>query len=416
MKTKQNFILLLSLFLFAFASYKVKADQGQIGLAIYGALGKNFPCDYLMRGFQGAKTLNLSVLWNTFGKDFSCLNTWAEDPRPKFLQIHLLNEVCQRNNRCGKYEFLSEIPVGNFGKMLSQDNISLRLFFPSYLSPLAIWLENHPNVECNISPSLESNLDKKNFNKLLDIVKESLPKRCSFTWNPVNNNKFGNGPLKNKTIFHELHGHSRPPQAPCISNLDGVDISLKHRASFLPESLSYLEIPAYLAGTAHCRATFLWVAEFNGISPGPFIDPRERSQWPSEAIMIEINGLLLKGMAAKAKSPPIWTQDDDKSLLGCNRVINPRDGAKRGFLWKQSDVPVYGAVALLPQKDRFKKVEILKAGKIVEKLSYAYQYTEDKSNRQVWRAKKKAAKFPFNVVLKADSSCYKITNPRSRID
>ncbi len=416
MKTATLITFLVSTILSITLPVEGKTETTKIGLAAYGALNEGFPCDYLMRGFKDLPTLNLSILWNTFGKDFSCLNTWASDTRPKFLQIHLVNEVCQRNNRCGKYELLNDVSPDDFSRMLSEDNFSLRVLLPSYFSEITAWLESHPSVECNISPSLESNLSKKNFNKLLDMMKGRFPARCSITWNPVNNNKFGNGPLKSQNILHELHGPSHFPQAPCIANLDGVDISLKTRESFLVENISYLEVPTYLSGTSHCKAVFLWIAEFNGIAPGPFIDPRKRTNWPSEAIMIELNDLLKRGEAKKAISIPAWDQEDDKSLLGCSKLISPKDGEKKGFLWKQSDVPSYGAVALFPQKDRFKKVEVFKAGKLIEKLSYAYQYTEDKSNRQVWRAKRKAKNFPFNVVLKTDSVCYKLKNPQIRVD
>lgn len=103
----------------------------------------------------------------------------------------------------------------------------------------------------------------------------------------------------------------------------------------------------------------------------------------------------------------------------CRRLENPNDGAKRGFLWKQSlDYP--GAVVLLPTKySKFIGLSIINSrSKTLDTLRYYYPYTEDGSSRPVWRANKKAKDFPKNIYVRGVKGkvCWKIKDPSQRVD
>lgn len=102
----------------------------------------------------------------------------------------------------------------------------------------------------------------------------------------------------------------------------------------------------------------------------------------------------------------------------CRRLVIPFDGAKQGFLWKQSlDYP--GAVVLLPSKYKFAYMDIINSrSKKLDTLRYYYPYTEDGSNRPVWRASKRADAFPRNIYVRGLKGrvCWRLREPGRRID
>ena len=388
------------------------------GLAAYAIQHKNWPCESMMRGYKDLPVLRLSILFNTFGTSFSCLNTWAADPRPKFLQTHLINEVCHRNKQCGKYEFLHGMSVSQYRSKLAARDEALLARMREYAQPMAQWYHEHPDVACSLTAGLESNIKKAEYQVAVDNLRPLFPSRCEFGWNPVNNNKFGTGTMEG--MIHELHG-SAPALSPrCIANFDGEDISLKVR----PRSPAFpvKELPSFLGSFASCDAAFLWIAEFNGRKPGAFVDPRKRTTWPGNRMFDELRGYLNKEIQGAQVVPP-WSAADDAGKNGCKTIISSSDGAKKDFLWKQSD-PICcnrGAVTFLPKKYnktsiKLSKVYVMQGAK---KVATAYErgvYTEDKSNRQYWRFHLLAKSFPYNVVVHYGDVCAIVKNPRIRND
>lgn len=385
-----------------------KADEPGIGA--YAAMHPQWPCKRLMAGFDGSKDLNLSVLYNTFGTSWNCLDRWAADSRPKKLEVHLINEVCQRNARCGSYEFLYGMSVDQYKSRIESATPKLLERITNYAAPVSQWFANHEDVACYVSPGLESNLSKKGFKILAEHLKPLFPERCKFVWSPVGHSAYSTAI---PDYVHELHGDGPSLKPPCIANLDGVDINMISRPAILSQFIQHTEVPRYRAAYSSCDSTFLWIAEFNGIGRGAFIDPRKRTNFPSDKVMSEIKKFITD---APPKPVPPWTAEDDLSKQGCARFAPIQDGYKKGVLWKQSDVDIYGAVALLPRKEQFKSVTVVKKGKVIEVMKFAYRYTEDGSNRQVWRSNRKAEDYPYNVVLKADKLCYIIENPKVRND
>jgi hypothetical protein len=253
----------------------LKAERYNQGLGVYGIMHKRFPCEAITDAFKGMGVLRLSILWHTFGDSTRCLNQWALDPRPKFLQVHTINEVCQRNRRCGRYELLRGISPSRYRRMLARDKWLLKPL-DSYLAPLTQWLNTNPQVNCNISMGLESNLDRTSYINLINMAKPLLPSTCSYTWNPANNNPYGVRRIPG--LIHELHGSKWSLRPPCIANLDGEDIDLKTRPAILRTNfLPYDQIGKYLRTHDQCLANFIWIPELNGNSSRAFIDPRLRS-------------------------------------------------------------------------------------------------------------------------------------------
>lgn len=394
--------------------------KNNAGLGAYAAMHKDWPCDIMMRGFKGAEKLRLAVLWNTFGNNWQCLEQFASDPRPKLIEFHLINEVCQRNRRCGKYEVLAGMSVEGYKQRLTNKNAAVIAKIKANVAPVASWLAAKPEVECSISAGLESNLDSKSYQFLVDQLRPEFPARCKWVWSPNGGNAYGAAPIPG--LVYEGHGDAPPGvSAPCIVNLDGVDVNLKARPSVLPLHVDAAVLPRFIASFASCEASYLWIAEFNGNGRGSFVDPRKRTVWPTAKIADELSQYLR--LPVEDNSPPAWSSGDDAAKAGCKKFLKIPDGAKRNFLWKQSEPKVLGrgAVTFLPTAYnktpiQVNQVYVMKGKK---KIATAYErkhYTEDGSGRQFYRFRKLAPDFPFNVVVHFGSVCAVVPNPKVRVD
>lgn len=383
------------------------------GYAYYGIMHPGWPCEESYRAFDGLPAIRLSVLWETFGEDTRCLQRLIDDERPKVLEIHLINEVCQRNKRCGDYEPLRGISVDEYRAGLRSETSDLAAMVRRRGQDAQAFLARNSDkkITCYISGGLESNLDGRAGAVLISSIQSLFP-GCTFVWNPVGSNQ-----TRLAGTVTELHGASPKLSPPCISNLDGQDISFPGRPGLTTETISSSNVPAYLERYKKCEAAFLWVAEFNGNSRGAFVDPRRRGNWPTRDLFQKLRRFLLPSQVAAARElPTAWTEEDDASKAGCRTFPKINDGERKGFLFKSSDGHP-GVVALLPAGKRAAKVELYKAGRRVQSFSYSGLYTEDKSKRQIWRAESlRQTELPFNVVLKADGQCYVMPNPRKRID
>lgn len=410
----------LDLFKLTQAEAQATLQQNKGGLGAYAAMHPNWPCDVMMLGFEGVPEIRLSVLWNTFGNNFSCLRQFASDPRPKYLEVHLINEVCQRNKRCGPYEILYKLSVDEYKNKLNSKDVALISKIKNNVSPIADFFKDNPSVQCSISAGLESNLPSKTYQILVSQIKPLFPERCSWVWSPVGQNAYGANPIKD--MVYEGHGDEpEKVKKPCIVNLDGVDIHMKSRPAILPQYVDVTALPRFLASFASCDGAFLWIAEFNGIGRGGFIDPRKRTNWPTKKTMLELQKYLIKPIEGDKEVP--WTSDDDKAKVGCKTFLKIKDGNKKDFLWKQSEPPVLnrGAVVFLPRKYNspwidVNKVYVMRRDKKIAKAYERSKYTEDGSNRQFFRFHKKAKDFPYNVVVHFGNVCAVIPNPKKRND
>ena len=376
---------------------------GSPGYAAYAVMHKRWPCGRLMQGYKGLPALRLSFLWHTFGRRWQCLDRWAADSRPKFLQVHVVNEVCMRHGRCGAYEPVAGLTVAQYEQRVGNENAALFSVLRRHVQPIAGWLHAHEDIDCAVSAGLESNLSRAAYRKLVAHLAPLFPARCRWVWNPVGNNPHSTERIPG--MVHELHGSRARLSVPCIANLDGEDVDLPSQRAILQPALSAAQVPGYVASHASCEAAFLWTAPFNGIGPGSFTDPRQRRNWPKKKAMTELRNLL-----RSAAAPQLPSAVD---LRGCGRVLETSDGPG-GFLFKPSDVDVYGAVALLPRQKVYRRVVLRKGGKVVERLRFAGLYHDD--GRQVWRAQRKASELPMGLVLKAEKDCWQLRNPRTRND
>ncbi len=287
----KNLILILNLLLI-FSLINNSFAESLTGTAEYAMLSDQWPCNLAKESEKqnGLKKINKAILWNTFGNDTSCLEQYLADPKLESLEIHLINEVCQRHGNCGEYEFLHDISLKEYRRKLIKQNQELTDKLNQYLAIPSAFLKEklQKNTKCFISPGLESNLNTEAARNLIEIIKPHFP-QCKIVWNPVGNNP-DHKPIPG-TIF-ETHGSDPDMQAPCIADLDGEDISFPQRAAILPNFIEHSKIPEYFSKYNHCENNFLWVSEFNGISGRTFIDPRMRTAFPTLETFNLVNGLI----------------------------------------------------------------------------------------------------------------------------
>ena len=382
-------VFVLLTLLYGFAVRSVEAQEKPVmGVGYYALTHPDWPCKASMKALDNQAILSISYLSNTFGNDRNCLKKILADPRPKQIEVQLFNQVCVRNRRCFPYEHLFGETLDTLrAKLKNKDKQLLKKirnvaaaecgFFAPYMGP---------NLTLLVGGFLEHDMGPLH-SVVLDAIRPVCPGALLVDGPMVPSKK------SPSADYYEAHGEKPYIKGPTLVNLDGTDAFS-------------IDMGAYLDRTQKAKINHLWIYEFNANCRGSkdFIDPRKRTCFPSPEDFKGITKLLRGG---SADSTP-----DDPS---CRSWLQPRDGAKKGFLWKQSDTHPQ-AVTLLPQPGRFKDVYITRKGKRIDSLKYFYQYSEDNSNRQVWRATRSAASFPFDVVLHADDVCYLLDTPQGRID
>ena len=386
------------------------AQEIKPGLAPYGIQHKSWPCKASIKLF-GDEPIRISYLHNTFKtrkKPNSCIKKFIKTGRLEFIEVALINDVCTRWGTCGKYEFLYGMSVKQVRNALKNENKKFLKRMKRYSKPVADFLKTSldPGTECFINPFLETNVSRDEGKVFLETLGPLFEPRCKLVWNPVGNNP--NGKWKIPGYHHELHGSKESMSAPCIANLDGEDIKFVGGPKPLKNHIDESEIPFYFQKYKHCEAAMLWTRSMNGISLSGFIDPRERTEWPSKSELNKLGKYIRQDFTAPP--PP------GKPPKGCKQKL--ADGAG-GNLWKQSDHHP-GAVLLLHQKyqTRFKTVKVLRGKKVIDKLKFTgWANPVNGKNRQHWRSNKSLSEFPQRQAkIKADKKCFFMGNARRRID
>lgn len=250
--------------------------QGNIGTAPYAIFHAQWPCEAQWEADKKVPELRLAVLWNTFGKSTACLQRYLNDSRLKTLEIHLINEVCQRHNRCGPYEFAHGLSIKQYETLLRKRDPQLLEKLRMYLQEPAAFLARYlgTHTECYVSIGLESNISRRAALVIKKELRAAFP-TCKVVWNPNGINPSAR-PIKDTTF--ELHHSSSELPSPCIANLDGKDVNFPSRPARLSPSIGHTELSPTATRFSNCIANFLWIAEYNGLKSGAFVDPRMRTK------------------------------------------------------------------------------------------------------------------------------------------
>jgi hypothetical protein len=256
-------------------------------------------------------------------------------------------------------------------------------------------------------------MPRKTFAKAASWVKEACPK-AEIVWNPVGGNP---GAPQAPATISEGHGDApRFVDNNCIANPDGTPINNTKQSW-----------EAYFRKYKNCVQVFHWGLNdnCNVAGVGKRLDPRRR-----ECRVTEDYGPVTRAMRAvqgpqDSPSPP--TVEEELSKKGCSKILSSSDGAKKGFVVKESDSKKLpngknATVLLFPKEfKRFKDAHIFYKGKSFDKLDFVYFYTEDNSQRAVYKSHFTPDDLPFNVVVRGRDDrnkihCWPIANPKLRND
>lgn len=250
------------------------------GRSPYALQSTHFDCNILVNNTKSTKIpFSYSWLYKTFdnvgdGNFLECVYKLNGMDETKMMQVHLINEVCQKHGRCGSYEFLKNISVSDYNNKLKNKDAQLLASLRNYIKTASerILPSLRQETRCLVSPGLESNLDTIAGKVLIDLTREYFGTRCEIVWNPLNAGTIPG-------TIHEKHGITPNVQPPCVVNLDGKDIDLAIRKSnYSGGSIKEADLLAYINKYQMCEMVFLWVGEDNCIQSGNFVDPRNRTK------------------------------------------------------------------------------------------------------------------------------------------
>lgn len=373
----------------------------------YALMSPSFKYQEYKNGTKGIGKYTVATLWNTFGNKLQNYSAELADPNVIGTETALLNETCVTRGDCGPYEALAGYTTRSLGEAIDRSDAKLKNKIEGEAKRLADFLLPRLRSDqfCVINPLLETHQNQQRVARVNSWVMPFFNGRCQSAWNPAGGRP---GPVPPTFDYSEGHGDSpKFNDSRCIANPDGT----------LIEEPNY---PPYLRKYGQqCRFGCTWGLNDNCNAPGqPRMDPRRRP-CKSTGEFAMFNRVMKK--AQSVGSVPPWDSNDDKSLVNC-KVYPTNDGDRKGFLWKQGDNKPNVAILFPVEFGKFDTVIVQKAGKKVGTFTYFYKYTEDGSNRAVWRGPPNlaATDYPPNVVVRGITgnkvSCWKISDPSIRND
>lgn len=260
------------------ANTPVKQSDKYYGLTFLGLKSASVDCSEVFQMLAGVERFAVSLLWKSFGDTNSCLLQLAKDPRPKSINIMLVNGVCLRKNNCDGLD------------SLGYDNV-IEWAMDAYDTVLPFI---NPQDELILTPGLEDDLDVLDYKYIADQIRFYAPEA------KIGRNK--NTPqvsaadcadadyceLHNEGIFAENHADYG------WSN-DGYDLDVGGDLW----SVSYQYTPEDVLGRvtdrlSGARIIYLWKASFNGLVGDTLraVPPYQRTVTVSQHDREAINNLL----------------------------------------------------------------------------------------------------------------------------
>ena len=254
----------------------ITGDNFNFGTAPYAILHSRFSCAGYIKSLEGLPTLHISYLAHTFGNNRECLREVLKDDRLKSVQVHLFNKVCVRNKNCGDYEAAAGLSVEKVADLTAKKEgwYMQRLLSIARREATNLSSELRKGVKCYVSIDLESNLKPEVYAKKVADFRNVFGGRCSIVYNPVKNFSIASG-----ADYLEHHEENTGLRSPCLYNMDGRSIKFSGIANNYPRVFSEdksVNVIRKKVEEAGCEVAYLWHHSYNCITPGTFIDPRER--------------------------------------------------------------------------------------------------------------------------------------------
>jgi hypothetical protein len=240
-------IILLTLF----PSSVVAAPNSLLGMC-----HKKWNCERTEALFKS--TITTGWLENTFGTECACADKLLQSSKPKVIRVHLVNSVCMRNRRCGRYELLYGETKASASRKINRGDARILGGFNAILERAAKRIESSKgNLQCYISPCLECDLNASARRVLFTAVSARLP-NCVLVDNPHRQSCL-------KGYVCESHGAHPEVRKPCIVDMDGSDGR-------------FIDVNSWVEKYSSCDLRFYWEPWMNCNTAvgGRFVDPRKR--------------------------------------------------------------------------------------------------------------------------------------------
>lgn len=267
--------MIRSILIFSFFAQSLSAQP--VGISAFQLLSKNWTtiqCKKLTYYLETLPEPAASVLWGSFGNDFSCLRFLLKIAKKSqkhwWVQIHLSNEAGRRNKRLTNLDLLSKLSVLEYNQALESEDLIVKNAIAKRVREIRHIADKNPHIIWNLSLGLESNFTRKAAKKIYKIVKKEWPYEISYS--SIYNDKL-NGAVR------ELHGYNSTKKlgGNCIRNGDGTGIvdleSNKFRGSY-----SVRKIARWYR---RCRKSscvcLFWANRWQGISFKKFVEPHRRN-------------------------------------------------------------------------------------------------------------------------------------------
>ena len=261
--------------------------QAFLGIAIYAAQNKEFPCKNAIRSLSGLHEPAISILWRSFGHSNSCIRSFADNSYNKthLIVIHSSNEWCRRHLLCTKQDFLPKLSVKLLNKALEEkDFLVLEAYKKRFLN-IQKQLDSiiNPNTQVLISTGLEDNYTQKAFRNLKKALRVIVKPPYELIRNPVAN--------INSYNLIELHGNVRKAASNKLVSLDGLSITSHKRFNRdffigLPETKSFIK-----RHRKNSFAVFLWKRQWQGVRRS-FVPPIRRKFRFTKADVLTVKSLF----------------------------------------------------------------------------------------------------------------------------
>lgn len=234
-----------------------------LGFSSFAATNPNFPCSRFLRIQKASHKPFMTILYSTFGDDYSCVARFLEQSKTKdhLLQIHLSNETFRRwRGRGTEHEMAPRMGVLAYNNALKVKNPRILMAIrdrvrdvQARIAPLM-----NQNTQVIISTGLEDNYDTKAYY----VVKSQL-RRAKWPF-LIGRNPLASCDVVSPSDYCELHStNAYFSNVRCIWNNDGNAIGVAKQSSMLEKY-------------GRCFAGAFWSAGAQGVFGGDFILPRSR--------------------------------------------------------------------------------------------------------------------------------------------
>lgn len=242
-------VVFFCLFLSLFFGEPARAQQQSRGVSSFAAMHPNFPCDNFLRTAAYAKVPAMTILWQHFGDDPTCMRRFTDTfrDRPHVLQIHYSNESCRRKGSCFENAYVG-LGVDRYNRLLEEmsDDTRHQLHGRALWILAQVWFAMNANTRPILSMGLEDQYSDIAQSKLAWVLREIWPYEIS-------RNRHSGGRSTAGVQLLEYHSaHGTPSNVlPCLANEDGNDHSASSSRKFLKRY-------------AKCDVVWLWRKKHQG--------------------------------------------------------------------------------------------------------------------------------------------------------